>query len=165
MEREKRKNKDWNDFAEAVLEKTRKYHPRYKGEDKKIILNFILAFFLGLSMLLIIERVSSADPNPTATSRGLEEEWWTTCADNTAIVWDNSRIVSLPNLATNKTDYLFGGFAPTNHTYELFPRCVNMLDMSNYVDMTCLLKSCTKLIQYNVLNGSIREIWKKGEPW
>lgn len=102
--------------------------------------------------------------DPTA-STGIEEEWWTTCADNISIVYNSSKPVNIPDFKKNETTTILGGYEPSRHTYELFPQCVNMRDMGNYVDMACLTKLCSRIIQYNVLNGTTKEIWRKGQIW
>lgn len=93
----------------------------------------------------------------------LSEAWWVTCADNTQIVWDENRGMNLPYDGDSAVE-INGAYAPDLHTYEAFPECTTD-NVEDYVDAECLLERCSELIEYNIITGEIRTIWRNGEFW
>ena len=102
--------------------------------------------------------------NPNDVYAAMPEAWWTTCADGVSIVWDSTKQITMPSNNDQNVE-ITGAYKPSLHTYEAFPECVNLDDLSNYVNMTCLLKRCSEVIEYNVINGERRTIWRTGDIW
>ena len=87
------------------------------------------------------------------------------CMDNQTILYDaaaNNTVV-LESAGKNQTFVVYGVYKHSLTTMQQFPSCVSR--DGREVDMVCLTRQCQRVVILNTLNGSITDVWKKGQQW
>lgn len=99
----------------------------------------------------------------------------TFCNDNQVIDFNSSLEVGWKE--GNTTRKQIGAFQESRKTYNDYPECISQdwitwnngrkltPEPSYEVNMTCLIQQCNSIVTLNQLNGTITEIWKKGDIW